>query len=588
MRPWPKLLANTLLFLNYFLAVLSTTLICIHTFRSKSIAARYLVESTYGIMSLFLLSIIVILLCGLWSVRQKILPLIKEHYRYLAVIALLVGFIFIAIEPQFRIQNDAAKRASTALSFWHDHSFKIIQTGTWQDGKILPSAEIIPGRPPLFTYLTSLIHTIRGYNLNNIFILNFFSSLLFMMSIYAFSGLIMDRMSSISAVLLSASHYVITLYCASDDYGILTCGFQYFSIYLGYLYAINPCRNKLNLLLISAVALGILRPETIVLGIYIIVFITLLSAHKAYRFQSYFHPWVFFFLLPTFWQRFIKGLRHGGENISSLQVSEQHGMYFLILKTLKRTVIKIYDFLNLNYTFTETHAFVEWIIILGSLGLLAFILFGLFKFAFEIFTKKLSGRKKLVSLSYVIVYVLLVLVLITIIGSPSHRKFARYYIFLCVLFSVFAVYLFRLLKFPPKLIAIFSIFVFLGNISVARENKLHESTSNWAISYHISRKYLEGLNLENCQIIARFPEQYIVHGWSATGFRYANSEYSKLLADLKQQKIKNIYIIQRISARSGNVYSRFKLVKNYKLQTVFKESKDRYSNILISRVSNFD
>ena len=101
----------------------------------------------------------------------------------LPIVIMLIGFWF--CKPDFRILNDEALILSNSMSF-ASSKVSIVEASSINisnDTNIIFSS-IIDKRPVLFQYLVSIVHTIFGYDFNNIFTVNLIFSILNLFFLY--------------------------------------------------------------------------------------------------------------------------------------------------------------------------------------------------------------------------------------------------------------------------------------------------------------------------------------------------------------------------------------------------------------------
>ncbi len=114
------------------------------------------------------------LLVGVWRWRRAApaRQLARQAAPGIAIAIALTAAVMWAVPPAMRVQFDETSLAGTAQNM-HRHRLAMMTTGALpQDGVVMPIENTVDKRPPLFPFLVSLLHDVRGYHVENAFAVN--------------------------------------------------------------------------------------------------------------------------------------------------------------------------------------------------------------------------------------------------------------------------------------------------------------------------------------------------------------------------------------------------------------------------------
>lgn len=558
--------AIVMLFSTYYLFFESLT--------SQSVANSYSTRYTFVMLSILLAHMYLHFI--LMACKTK-LNLSREYLYFfiIAVIAFcLCGLIFLTVPAEIRIQNDGADKISAALSLWHNQQYKIIHSGFWNNDALHPLYRFNPSRPPLFPYLLACFHRLLGYKFENVFLLNFvLAGFLFTLLGIALKFMNSKRLS-VAAILFFASHPVVSLYSASDDYAILFALIFLASLFCVVKYFKNINSSKLGLAVILCCLLANIRPESIAISLVIMIILFIHSI--IFRSFTYTYFWIPIFLLPALWVRISCGFTYNGAKMKALDAGLHGGMLPLFQYSFKSIIHNSTSFLNLISDFNYEMPYADIVAILGIFGML------LWAATLIVNAKKINKScwfATLIIVSSVLTYWLIT----TRFGSPGDRRTVRYYIFATLILSSFATYLFYRLKMNKTLVLIVAITIFALHHPFAIKNYIHKKDSTRATTYHIAISYLAPIKPDRILIFSKVPRFYLVHGFSAVSFKTAGERYRKYIAKLQNSTFNRILVVQKLH-NNNRPFQGYALSKKYKTKILYEAPQDSRSKVRVSEI----
>ena len=240
------------------------------------------------------------------NVNRQSLIFIKTHY-----VAFLLSIFFIVLgyfscKSDFRILADETNLLSDSQSIYELKQCFITHSAIeYCDGGKLLLKRVIDKRPAFFPYLLSIVHTLLGYRLENIFLLNLIFGILSLFLIYYLIQLIWGKLWGISGLILLASYPLFILYTNSGGFEVfnLFCSLVFFLCC--YRFIEKPDAIRAELLILFIPIIGQSRYESI-LSIFValpLVFYCL--SRKEYSRLSYKFAIFPLLLIPSIWLRIV-------------------------------------------------------------------------------------------------------------------------------------------------------------------------------------------------------------------------------------------------------------------------------------------
>ena len=299
---------------------------------------------------------------------------------------MLIGFWF--CKPDFRILNDEALILSNSMSF-ASSKVSIVEASSINisnDTNIIFSS-IIDKRPVLFQYLVSIVHTIFGYDFNNIFTVNLIFSILNLFFLYYLIELKFGRIWALVGQLILSSYPLFLIYSSSaglENFNLL-CSLIFFLLIYKLIEKPNIYIAEATLLFIPLI--GQSRYESILsilVALTVLLIVLPRNEYKKFTYKTVLFPIT---CLPIPWLRYISD----GDN---LWENHSLGELFSFSNITNNTKYAIEFF----FSGKEEYYVISFISILSLLGALMILL--------DMLQKRICKKNILFYLSIMTFYIL--------------------------------------------------------------------------------------------------------------------------------------------------------------------------------------
>lgn len=157
-----------------------------------------------------------------WRARAASAAQLAKQAGPGALLALaLTATVVWAVPPTERVQFDETSLAGVAQNM-HDHRLAVMTTGAVpQDGQVARIENTVDKRPPLFPFLVSLLHDLRGHRLGHAFAVNAALLALALFAAFAAARARLGAIAAVSAPLLLLALPLTTLVATSAGFELL-------------------------------------------------------------------------------------------------------------------------------------------------------------------------------------------------------------------------------------------------------------------------------------------------------------------------------------------------------------------------------
>lgn len=526
-------------------------LVLLITFHDRSWMHNALTYSSYYVI-LALSAAWAVSLVSLYRHKQSSAGLfIRRHWKGILASFLLTTVVFVSVPKYFRVLSDETNLLSVAKSMTYYKTVENITEGRWYYEMFWPTPTTgTEKRPFLFPFFTSIIHTLLGYHVENVFVLNYFAlwAMLFLLYIAIQSSL--GSLWAISGLILVAAQPVIALSATSGSFEIFNFLFIIAS-FLALRGFLNDFSHKsLMALVMTLIMLANVRYESALFLVIVMIVLAVAGYLKSKFFtQSFVYALTPFLLLPLIWQRVLLS--------SETDPNLVGGSW-----------IKAFGFANFQ---TNIVLFFKYILAPdGQLGYAGGVnIFGILALVLIFFRVKNKGI--LLICSVVSLVVLFLIVIFYQGGINDHPLNGRFYIPILVVFSVAPVYfLANLFKDKQKsayigLVCALAAFAFYHPVAV--EDKL---TNNLMIirEYRYVDAFLKKNADKNTLVICGRPGQLIVSNYGAISYGTANNQADLILEQFKNHLYSKIYAVQSIAYTNKSPLKDNIIDPRYQLETV--------------------
>ena len=448
----------------------------------------------------------------------------------------LTTVIFIVNPPSLRLHTDEVSLLGTSRSFYSNQTVDIPREAVLERGKLKIIRTSLPTRPLLFPFLTNLIHRCKGFDLNNVFILNFIGLSLLLILMSVFIARYWGLAAGISVQFAIVSHPIIWHTASSGIADLFNALFFFISALSLRHYLRAPSAQSLTLLILSLCLLGNIRYESI-----IFLFITLATLFL-FRRISWEHvrsslPILILgaiCFLPFFWQRsiFITMPSDSDPTISNF------GPQYLLAHLPLCGAILLSLHPTFFYYFTP----------LLTPGI-AILLVAVIKMIPDINKHSLPDQKRLL-LWFMICLLTHVVLICSFSGGLIERyETVRFFIIESIFLSTLStIFLFSCIRtsLMRSFLAIAFPLVFILQLPLAAPLREEEIKVRPLAKYYQAVSDLIGdLHPEESLLIIDFPIEYILRGWPAIRFNTFNADTPSIKKAWDAHEYHAVYYIKR-------------------------------------------
>lgn len=217
----------------------------------------------------------------------------------------LAGIVFLAMHPEFRILSDETNLLSESLSMYREKAlFNVIEADFYYN-TLHPILKMTAHRPGFFAFLASLIHTVRGFHPENVFIVNYLIAAGVISVIFVFGRRIAGTGFGLSAAVITASFPLFCITASSGGFDALNLLMVLAVYYLIYRFTCTPSPELLDMLLFAYLLAAQCRYETAGLALPVLLAFSL-HIRKIKEWRLSIHPPLALLLfLPVIWQKLI-------------------------------------------------------------------------------------------------------------------------------------------------------------------------------------------------------------------------------------------------------------------------------------------
>ncbi|MBN1527268.1 MAG: glycosyltransferase family 39 protein [Candidatus Omnitrophica bacterium] len=527
----------------------------------------------YAMLLLFAFWVITLAQC---IARRK--PVFKSAVRSYAPAAIacfiLVSVIFISVGPRFRVLSDETNIASVARSMLYEKRTDNVTMGLWYYDILFPLERVAEKRPLMFPFLGSIVHTLLGYHVENVFILNFLALFALFFLVY---GLVQKRFGhiwAVSAIVLMGSQPILAQCATSGGFDLMATLFVVVS-YVSLKQFLRE-RSALNfqLLWVNLLMLANIRYEGVMPLVIVMTTLAFSGCVKADFFKdgrSLAYSCAALIFLPTFWQKLIVAdpYRTGspGEPTFSVTYLLTHSIDFL------RTLA--------DYSFRSPYNAV--VNLIGLAGLLYFI----YRFVVNR-EEAFKGQRLLLYISAACIAAYWVLITSFNPSLLVNPTTSRYYLLFFALLPVSALMLASRLGIfarKPMYVLILSTLIFLLYHPVSVEDWLSKA-SYWPREYRFVMDVIskEAAKDRGFVVIYAKPGHLTVSNYGAVDFAYANT-HRQIGFNLKSHLYSNIFVVQAILYATMEPSEECRLDGRFTLEKLVERQINEKRFIRISRVA---
>lgn len=478
-----------------------------------------LIYSTYYFMMLLMIIWVWIEKDSLPS--QESLQSFSKHHR-LASLVLLIGTIILYVSVPFdlRVLADESNLISTSRSFLDYKTFQNSVSGKVYYDNYHSTHTAIPIRPPLFAFLLSIIHSLRGYAPENAGVLNLTLWMGLFILLYKATLQRTNKKTALALCVCICSIPILSLCARSGGFDVLSVFLL--GMVLQSLHNIDsePSDTNINKLWIYLLLFIHTRYENIV--ILVIIFPYLMWRHQVHK-RNLLPIWILgglFFLMPKWFQMRLSVGQYENE---------------------KEALLSIDHFWRHSNSFVKSLLHTEWQIPYNNLlNILGIIGCGIF--CWEIYQQR---QEKRLLLDLAIAGTFTAIFLAHFLGDPQNQTSLRFFLIPNITLGLFGFYTLYRIHNNPTFLMISSVALFAMYHPIAVRNE-YMNALLYPREARIVYKFLEGYRGSNTMLFVDMPGAFVIQDIGALSIEYANINTSTIQEEYDQKLYTHMFVVQRI------------------------------------------
>ena len=519
-----------------------TTGLTLVAITSLPLAQTMYIETGYFFM-LGLAGIYVFVLLSAWrDIRIHANQFWAQTWHGALFAIFLSSLIFISVPMHHRMLYDDLHLLAVAKEMTFEQK-AVRKEEIWNKNPDFVPTSMIEKRPLLFPFFISLLNSLSGYRLSNVFVLNYLSLCGFLFGLYCFLRRYLTKTWSAAALILVVAQPIVPLCATSGGFEICNLALIAFS-FLALRYFLDaPSTTRLQLLIFQLLLLSHIQYAAVLFLIFILCIISLRGyIKKSFLLEPSLISIAPLFLLPIIWQRIIMPQLPDPDYPAGMAKNA-----FSLKYLAHNTVILPHYFFNL---LGGNGGLAGAINIAGTIAILALIVY--------LFWNQKSLSKEFLTLIISLLAplgLILFFVLLYYNGMDSHPMIGRLYLPFVILLSVSPIVIARHLlpehhaHGPIALLLSSALFLFYFPVAASspispQGRYVRELKSTRELN--VICDFWEKNPLKNSLIIYRAGRHFSPFLNDAINFRTAKKWKTKLLEQFQQHVYDEMYVIQRV------------------------------------------
>lgn len=498
-----------------------------------------------------------------------------SKYKLVLLFSLLICAVtFSSVKPQLVVSNDEQNLLLTSKNLFLDKKADISSSTLRINDRLVPVQREVAHRPCAFPFLTALIHALRGYKVENVFILNF----IVLFILFSIVGVVLHRKwglgTALSGILLVSAQPLVSLVATSGHYDLFFAVCVAILLLGLYFFLTQPSQLSFDFFLASLLLLALVRHEAflhagIVFGL-LLVFRKLPFSYLSNSFVFAFVPLLFLQDLWHFeWVRNLATTTYKDvDHFSIRHFLRQNGQFFSYL---------------FRFDFYYPYASIINIVALAGGILLA---------AQGILRRGVFDANKKIFAVITAVFLCGYWIFFTSMwwAGFDDATSCRFYLFFMVILSVTAViFLRRVLagsRLGSVLIIVFSLGCWILYHPVAINKAMYTAPYQKRLRTYYVADFLNGRADRDFVLITEGAQKFAVYDYGAVSFWYANRHKEKLLWYRKNKYFNDIYVYQVLDPKTKQPTKETSLDKAYTLKILAEKRFPQGRTARISLVTN--
>jgi len=262
---------------------------------------------SYFIMLSLIATFFILNIIYIQNKKIDVLNLIKSHSLELGFLLGVTLLVYISVEPELRVYSDESNLAAIAKAMAYDNEVFNSTMGNYYYQEYRSISDVVPKRPLVFPTFVAIIHTLSGYRLENIFILNSIVLFSLLNIIYFMVKSRFGLIAAISSVFLVLAQPVVSITASSGGFDILSTLFALLTCIAFARFYKDQTFFSLVILIVTFIIFANIRYESLMYGgIMLVALLALKKVDLSLIKKSLVlvGP-IMLWMSPTIWQRIL-------------------------------------------------------------------------------------------------------------------------------------------------------------------------------------------------------------------------------------------------------------------------------------------
>ena len=505
--------------------------------------------------------------------RETIVGWVKENWPGLVIAFVVTVVAWLAVHPALRILSDEANLVGTSKNLFSSRTATFTVSGKNYYDSYWDVDVAIDRRPALFPFLVSLVHVVRGYRYENVFLFNLLLLPVFVLVAYRLAKALAGETFAIVASLLAVAHPITLISVRSG-------GFDFFALFFALLVLKSlldqvrePSAARLAILWMNLCMFAEIRYES---ALFILPVVALLLMFRMVTW-TLLRPYAFIYALtpaylsPRIWQAVLRG-----------SVPEQEpGAIALSVENLVNNAREYFRPVLSPLNNYPAHA--GMVIALGLVGCLLWL--GSHRRALRSPDWKASGPR---FAAFVGGWMLLqaIVVFSYVWGRAQAPSAARLVIAIDTFFSFFAAWALTvaLRRWRPFVAVLLAVAVLAIHLPIAGQHRMlnrltqtRETATAW--------RFFESLHEKRILIVTDRPDLFTIMDYGAMSFDAARQD-PFIFEAFARHLFYDIYVVQQIKLSTNSPLPGYDIWPTRRLETMLEYQNDADVLIRISRLAH--
>ena len=523
-------------------------------------------QFSYFIMLSLIATFFILNVIYIQNKKINVWHLIKTHSVELAFLVGVTVLMYFSVEPEFRVYSDESNLAAISKAMAFDNEVFNSTMGNYYYQEYRSISDVVPKRPLIFPTFAAILHTLSGYRIENIFVLNSIVLFALLSIIYFMVKNRFGLIAAISSVFFVLAQPVVSITASSGGFDIMSTLFALLTCIAFSRFYQDQNKLSLTILVVTFIIFANIRYESLMYGG--IMFVALL-AFKRMNFTLIKDNLILvgpilLWMSPTIWQRILTAGTYENPDdrgvlaLDSMFVDHVQGMWAS----------------HFRFDFFLPYAPIITFMAVGVL------LFWIGYVLIKNQDKQVVNQFKspITWLIALCLFLNLTVFLMHHNGRFDHPTSFRFYLIFSIAMSLIPVTLFYFKNrvFQYALLGLSSVLFISYHSAAITDSSTKTLTSERTVSF--VNEIIDAQPNKNFMLVVDTPGRFTPQDIAVVNLGHAKSNHRNLQRNLDTYLYQRTIIIQRIDTRTGEPIESDQLPDDYKLETItgYKLSGSQY------------